>query len=77
MKDVDDAPHYDRAGNVAPFYVYHARAILRAAAVGHGKVLLKHANAYAQRANERAKRLHTHTSVFHERIFAGFGQCDR
>jgi len=33
--------YLDRAGRVTPFFVHHARAISRAAAVGHGNVLLK------------------------------------
>ena len=33
--------YLDRAGRITPFFVHHARAISRAAAVGHGRVLLK------------------------------------
>jgi hypothetical protein len=51
MKGETDAPHFDRAGNVVPFFLHHARAISRAAAVGHGTVLLKHAHALARRAH--------------------------
>ena len=50
MKGVTDAPHFDRSGKQVPFFVFHARAISRAAAVGHGEVLLKHAAALARRA---------------------------
>ena len=50
MRGDSDEPHFDRAGKVVPFFVYHARAISSAAALGHGKVLLKHANGLARRA---------------------------
>ena len=50
MKGVTDSPHYDRGGKQVPYFTFHARAISRAAAVGHGEVLLKHAETLARRA---------------------------
>ena len=50
-------PRYDRAGRIVPYFVYHARAISRAAALGHGKVLLKHANALGHRARRLRERV--------------------
>ena len=55
-KGADDAPRYDRAGRVVPYFVHHARAISRAAALGHGHVLLKHANALGHRARRLRER---------------------
>ena len=50
MRGDSDEPHFDRAGKVVPFFVYHARALSRAAAVGHGRVLQKHAAGVRARA---------------------------
>ena len=37
-----DEVYLDRRGCVVPFFVYHASAISRAAAIGHAKVIAKH-----------------------------------
>ena len=56
MKGVGDCPHFDRAGRRVPYFVFHAQAISRAAAVGHGGVLLKHAQGLSRRAAELKAR---------------------
>ena len=40
-RESSDAAYYDRAGRVVSFFHHHACAVSRAAAVGHGRVLLK------------------------------------
>ena len=40
-RECSDAAYFDRAGRVVSFFHHHACAISRAAAVGHGAVLLK------------------------------------
>ena len=43
--------YLDRAGHPVPFFVYHSRAISRAAVLGHADVLRKYADEVAHRAN--------------------------
>ena len=40
-RESSDAVYFDRAGRNVSYYTHHARAISRAAAVGHGEVLLQ------------------------------------
>ena len=49
-RSATDTVYLDRAGREVPFFVYHARALSRAAAVGHGRVLQKHAAGVRARA---------------------------
>ena len=37
-----DDIYFDRAGREVSYFLHHARAISSAAAVGHGRVLLRH-----------------------------------
>ena len=52
-RECSDAAYFDRAGRVVSFFHHHACAISRAAAVGHGEVLLK----VAADARNRATRV--------------------
>jgi hypothetical protein len=62
-REKSDTVYYDHAGReVVPFYLYHSRAVSRAAAVGHGEVLrvvVADARARATRAadDERRRRI--------------------
>jgi hypothetical protein len=38
-RTASDRVYYDHAGREVPFFLYHSRAVSRAAAVGHGEVL--------------------------------------
>ena len=52
-RECSDAAYFDRAGRVVSFFHHHACAISRAAAVGHGEVLLR----VAADARHRAVRV--------------------
>ena len=51
-----DEVYFDRAGRLISFYTHHSRAISRAAAVGHGRVLQRLTGDTRRRARDARSR---------------------
>ena len=50
FKGCNDVKYYDRGGREVSFFLHYARAISTAAAIGHARVLVKHAAGLNRRA---------------------------